>query len=88
VRVAVGQQGTAVFDCYAQRRASLPGLAGTLVLQLRVGADGRVTHANVGGELGDESLRACVGNAALGWLFPPPVGGDCAVVSAPFDLGP
>lgn len=88
VREAVGQSGRLVFECYRTRLADRPDLAGTLVLELLVGADGAVRASHVTGTLQDESVTSCAGNAALAWHFPPPAGGECAIVAAPFRLEP
>ena len=87
VDLAIGRDGHDVMDCWSERRAASPELrAGTLALRLRIDAEGHVSAAHVGG-IDDDALVECVGNRVLGWTFPAPGGGDCAVVEAPFALG-
>jgi hypothetical protein len=86
VRQSIGRHGSAVIRCFEQRRQVVPGLQGTLILRLRVAANGAVDSVHVAG-IDDDELVSCVGNDALHWRFPPPVNGSCAVVEAPFALG-
>lgn len=88
VTVAVGRQGPAVFACYERRLRDEPDLSGLLIVEAKVGPRGAVEAVRVGGMLGDRPLASCVADAVQGWRFPPPVGGDCAIVSAPFHLEP
>lgn len=83
VRLTVGRDGPEVLRCVAAR----PGLEGTLRLSLRVGRDGHVDGAHVSGA-DDAALVRCAGESALSWRFPPPAGGECAIVEVPFALGP
>jgi hypothetical protein len=87
VQRSIGRHGSAVYRCYSERLREQPSLAGTLVVRLRVGANGASTAAHVGG-IDDAELVECVGNDALTWEFPPPSGGECAIVEAPFALRP
>lgn len=87
VRQAIGRHGSAVMRCFEQRRQAAPDLRGTLVLRLRVAESGAVDSVHVAGIQDDELVR-CVGNDALRWHFAPPANGRCAVVEAPFALGP
>ncbi|MCZ7687644.1 MAG: AgmX/PglI C-terminal domain-containing protein [Sandaracinaceae bacterium] len=86
VRAAVGRHGPTILRCYEERVAHAPGLRGTLLVRLRVEADGSVGAVYVGG-IEDPPLVGCAGNAAVHWRFEPPSGGSCAVVEAPFALG-
>ena len=86
VQQSVGRHGRGVLTCIATQVAADPALHGTLLLRLKVGATGAVEAAHVSGVQNDELVR-CVGNDALGWQFPPPVNGACAVVEAPFAVG-
>ncbi len=87
VRGVIGRDGRAVLACIAARRAETPALTGRLDVRLRVGGEGRVEAVHVGG-VADEALVGCVGRAALTWTFPAPGAGRCAVVAAPFLVGP
>jgi len=87
VRGVIGRDGRAVLACIAASRAQTPTLSGRLDVRLRVGGEGRVEAVHVGG-VADDALVACVGRAALAWTFPAPGAGRCAVVAAPFLVGP
>ncbi len=87
VRATIGREGRAVLACIDARRADAPGLAGRLELRVRVGSEGRAEAVHVGG-VDDDALKGCVGRAALAWTFPAPGAGRCAVVAAPFLVGP
>lgn len=88
VRAAVGAQGRSVFECYEAALGRSPGLAGTLVLDLKVGPRGRVQEAVARRGLSHPGLVQCATAAALAWRFPPPVGGSCARLVVPFSLAP
>ncbi len=87
VRRTIGQSGGAVLRCYEERRQQVPTLRGTLLVRLRVAASGAVDRAYLAG-VDDPQLVSCVGNLVVGWRFPSPSGGDCAVVEAPFAFVP
>lgn len=88
LRESIGSQAQAVISCYDQLYAGIPDSpAGRLVLELRVGQDGAPLDAYVDGSLQDPQLLDCIQQSAATWQFPPPVGGDCAIISAPFQLG-
>jgi hypothetical protein len=83
---SIGRHGRAALQCAADRAAAGHPSTGTLLVRLRVDPHGQPTAAHVGG-VEDQELIDCVGRQALLWEFPPPRGGDCAVVEAPFSLG-
>ena len=83
----VGRHGPAIFECYEQLRAVQPEAAGTIDLRLRVTAAG-VDRAQVLGPLSDPQFLSCVRSSLAEWRFPPPDGGECAIVSVPFALRP
>ena len=87
VTAAVGQHGRSVFECYEARHQEAPELAGTLQMQLRVNSAGGVDLARFLGPMQDEGLLACIRERLRDWRFPPPAGGECAVVATPFSLG-
>ncbi|MBW2463434.1 MAG: hypothetical protein JRH11_17420 [Deltaproteobacteria bacterium] len=86
VQVTVGLKGTDVFACHSARATTVPGLSDSIRLLLHVRQDGKVDGAHVTGANDDVFVR-CVGELALTWQFPPPVGGECAIVEVPFSLG-
>lgn len=88
LRRSLGRHGRAVFDCYAEARARAPQLRGSLTVQARVDASGRVTDSRLYGTATDPGLHQCVSDSVSSWAFPRPRGGDCAVVEAPFVLTP
>lgn len=75
-------------SCYerALRRNNL--LAGTVVVNVRVAANGSVSSVRAGGSLRDNDVRTCIRNIANRWRFPAPRGGSCAVVQVPFNFRP
>ena len=82
VGVSIGRHGAGVLACIAQPpQAPRPG--STLTIRMRVATDGHVDAAHVSG-VTDDALVRCAGEDALRWRFPPPVGGACALVEAPF----
>jgi hypothetical protein len=88
LRASIGQQAQAVLTCYEQVYAAAPDAPeGTLQLEVRVGVDGLPLDAHVGGPLQDPPLLECIQQAMSGWQFPAPVGGECAIIAAPFRLG-
>lgn len=75
-------------SCYerALRRNNM--LAGTVVVNVRVGANGAVNAVRAGGTLSDGDVRSCVRGIANRWRFPAPRGGSCAIVQVPFNFRP
>jgi hypothetical protein len=86
VQESVGRHGPGVFRCYEEMRAEKPDFRGTLVADLEVDARGRVADVTFGGTLDEERFLDCIREDLVAWHFPPPVGGVCAVVRAPFAL--
>lgn len=72
--------------CYEQAWKKKPSLAGQLVVQFLIGADGHVTTAQVTQKI-DPDLDDCVASHIRRWEFPTPSGGSVSV-SAPFTLSP
>ena len=83
----LGAQAGPVLACIKAATDEKPEIKGRLQVLVRVGADGKAQETNVSG-LAHTVLRTCVGNEALKWTFDPPKGGGCAVVAAPFKVGP
>jgi outer membrane biosynthesis protein TonB len=72
--------------CYAPIALKDPRVAGRIVLQWTLGADGRPSAvAVVQDTLSNPAVGACLKGRARAWRFPPPEGG-VGVVRAPFDL--
>jgi hypothetical protein len=89
VRSVVRENLGDVRACYRQGLAKKPGLAGRVVIQLRVEEDGRVGASGVEASTVDfPSTEACFAEAVSRWRFPAPTGGTFAVLSYPFVLTP
>jgi hypothetical protein len=84
VQQAVGRHGREVLSCLSTG-GPLPA-GSRLTVRMRVAADGSVDAAHVSG-IEAPAVVDCAGRAALAFRFPPPVGGSCAVVEAPFAMG-
>lgn len=87
-QAVINENRRQVRNCYERQLKTNHQLQGTLSLHLRVGQNGQVTGAQVGGSLRDPAVFSCVRNLAQSWRFPAPTGGNCAVISAPFNLTP
>ena len=77
-----------VQNCYERQLKTKNTLQGTIMLSMKVGANGSVQAVQVGGTLRDNEVFACVRNVANSLHFAVPVGGACAVVQQPFTLTP
>jgi hypothetical protein len=88
VQHTLGRLGPQIFDCYYTRQSEEPALRGLFTVDLRVGLDGRVASSKTSSSIEDAGFLDCAIQAVHRWEFPRPVGGDCAVVSIPFDLAP
>jgi hypothetical protein len=90
VRDVIGREGRAAFRCYGEQLAENPDLRGSIDIRLHVNAAGVVNDMRLeGGDLAmDAGFTECLWKSVSEWRFPAPGGGDCAVVSAPFILGP
>lgn len=87
LRESVGRHGRAIFGCHERLEKGGAKLQGIFVLDLLIGADGRPRNGAFGGSLTDAELQQCVKEAIPTWQFPVPVGGECAIVTLPFQLG-
>lgn len=75
--------------CYEKQLAQQPGLAGKLLVEFVIGADGRVTTARAAEDsLGDAAVGRCIVSRVKGWTFPKPKGGGVVVVTYPFLFKP
>ncbi len=81
----VGQHRTEMLKCFSEGKKKLPGMKGTVTLQLQVDAAGKV-RAQVQSTLGSPIVAACVIRAANGWKFPSRSGGEMANISYPFTI--
>ena len=87
-QAVINENRRQVRNCYERQLKTNHTLAGNLSLRVRVGQNGQVTAAAAGGSLRDPAVFSCVQNLARSWRFPAPTGGNCAVISAPFNLTP
>lgn len=83
----ISQQRPQVRSCYERRLKVNNILQGRVNVTLRIGRTGGVEAVRVGGSLRDSEVFACVRRLAQQWNFPP-VAGNCADVSVPFNLTP
>jgi hypothetical protein len=88
VNAVMAENREQVRNCYERRLKINNVLAGNLNLRLKVNATGSVAATAVGGSLGDNEVFSCVRNLTKLWKFPPPAGGECAVVQVPFKFSP
>jgi hypothetical protein len=77
-----------VRSCYERRLKMNNALQGDLKLKIKIGGNGRVVASAVTGTLHDTEVFACVRNLAQTWTFGVPSGGNCAVISVPFQFSP
>lgn len=84
----IAQNRSQVRTCYERRLKVNSILQGKVQVKLKIGANGKVTATEVTGSLRDNEVFGCVRRLAQTWEFPKPQGGNCAVVSAPFNFTP
>jgi hypothetical protein len=73
--------------CYEQGLQQKPNLAGRVSMKFIIGANGKVSIANVSSSnLGSPSVEGCIRDRLKTWLFPQPRGGVNVKVSYPFML--
>lgn len=66
--------------CFAWQLHSHPELGGRLIMDITIGADGSVTHAEVADDqLGDPTVLDCFRGVTRRMRFPPPEGGELRV---------
>jgi hypothetical protein len=75
-------------SCYERRLKMNNALQGDLKLKVKIGGNGRVVASQVTGTLHDNEVFSCVRNLAQTWTFGVPSGGNCAVISVPFQFSP
>jgi len=88
LQTVINNNRAQVRNCYERRLKVNNVLAGDLKLKIKVGANGQVAAAAVSGTLHDNEVFGCVRSLAQKWSFPPPEGGQCAVVQVPFQFAP
>jgi outer membrane biosynthesis protein TonB len=75
-------------NCYERRLKVNNILQGDLKLKMKIGSSGNMALTSVTGTLRDSEVFGCVKAIAQKWNFPPPSGGNCAVVQVPFQFAP
>ena len=75
-------------SCYERRLKMNNALQGDLRLKVKIGSNGKVVASQVTGSLHDTEVFACVRNLSQTWTFGVPAGGNCAVISVPFQFSP
>jgi len=71
--------------CYQKELNKDPSLAGKIVLQFTIQADGRVSAASIKStSLNNKVVESCITGRFLRFKFPQPVGGGKVMVSYPF----
>lgn len=84
----VGMHKGQVDACYAASAKTTPGLAGKVLVTLRIQRDGRVQDATITStSLRDPNTEACLAGVLLGVRFPALPDGDVAIVRYPFTFG-
>lgn len=79
-----------VVDCYSEASADNAELAGQVVVNFTIGADGSVESAVIdeGSSLNDETMNTCLQGKFSGWTFAKPASGEPTVLVFPFNLAP
>lgn len=85
---ALAQNNLQFRNCYERRLKVNNQLEGRVNVRMRVNSSGSVSAVSVGGSLNDSQVLSCVRGIANRIHFPPPTGGSCAVVAAPFNFTP
>lgn len=75
--------------CYNEGLHRDPELAGRVVVNFKVGGDGKVAESTVAQtNLGDSDVETCMAHAVGRWKFPKTASGNSLVVNYPFVLEP
>ena len=88
IKKVLGEAQSSIRACYERALRNNNQLQGSVALEVRVGASGKVDNSRVRGNLRDPEVTKCIQNLAKNWRFPPPSGGNCAVVGAPYNFTP
>lgn len=79
---------TEIRTCYELELRHNRELAGQVRLAMLVGSTGAVEDIDLHGDLAGPSFVDCVRRATARLQFPPPEGGDCAVIAVPLNFRP
>jgi TonB family protein len=88
IKKVLGEAQSSIRSCYERALRNNNQLQGSVALEVRVGSSGRVDNSRVRGNLRDPEVSKCIQNLTKNWRFPPPSGGNCAVVGAPYNFTP
>jgi len=88
IKKVLNEAQSSIRSCYERALRNNNQLQGSVNLEVRVGANGRVDNARIRGNLRDAEVTRCIQNLTKGWSFPAPTGGNCAVVGAPYNFTP
>jgi TonB family protein len=89
IRRVVVSHRAQVRYCYEKQLMASPGIAGKLLVEFVIGADGHVVSARPSEDgVGDAEVGRCIVSRVRGWTFPPPKGGGVVVVTYPFLFKP
>jgi outer membrane biosynthesis protein TonB len=88
IKKVLGEAQSSIRACYERALRNNNQLQGSVALEVRVGGNGHVDNSRVRGNLRDPEVSKCIQNLAKNWRFPPPSGGNCAVVGAPYNFTP
>jgi TonB family protein len=90
IRRTASDHADDIRSCHGRALAAMPELAGTIVVEMELDADGSVSEA----ELGESSaftsreVEDCVLALVQGWQFPTPRKGERVSAELTFELGP
>lgn len=88
IKQVLADSQTQIRSCYERQLRNNNMLQGSVNLQVKVGAGGKVVATRARGSLGDKEVLSCMQNLAKNWSFPAPEGGPCAVFDAPYNFTP
>lgn len=88
IKKVLGEAQSSIRACYERALRNNNQLQGSVIVQVRVGANGRVDNSRLRGNLRDAEVNKCIQNLTRSWSFPSPTGGSCAVVDAPYNFTP
>jgi hypothetical protein len=85
----INEHFSEVSDCYVAALEGNPKLEGTLHAEFKIGTEGQVVSISAldDSTLKDEGLLACINQAAAGWSFARPAGGEMTL-RYPYKLAP
>lgn len=87
IQEVVTRESNSVRWCYDVSRLVRPTLQARAVVELEVGADGKVTRSTMyASDTNYAPLDCCLTRAVAKWTFPKPDGGGRAIVRYPFEL--